>query len=128
MCAKKGKRMWFLYHSLEIRGEIFTIKGNKRIFITSHDYIYIYNIDETSAKPILQNVFGNYMQCTSVLLSSQGERYIITYKRQEQGFQIYRKKFFHNFRTPILQENFENAKGLDIEALDSIIIANSAEI
>ena len=82
-CPKKGKRMWQLYHYLDIMGEIFSINGNDNIFITSSEHIYTYQIDGETLCPKLQNVVNNYMQCTSVLVSSRGVRYLVAYKRHE---------------------------------------------
>ena len=116
--------MWNLYHHLDIMGEIFYINGNDNIFITSPEHIYIYQIDSETLSPVLQNVVSNYMQCSSVLVSSLGLRYFVAYKRHETSFMIYKKKFFHSFRTPICNEELEYAQGLDLSRHKIFAIAN----
>lgn len=58
-----GERKWDLYHSIEIRGLIYYIKGNVRIQITTDEKVYFYKIDKDTLWPELDNVMYNYMNC-----------------------------------------------------------------
>ena len=64
------------------------------------------------------------MQCTSVLVSSQGVRYLVAYKRHEASFFIFKKKYFHSFRTPICNEELDYAQGIDLSTRNTFAIAN----
>ena len=41
---------------------------------------------------------------------------------------IFKKKFFHSFRTPICNDELEYAQGLDLSKLDTLVIANLSQI
>jgi len=58
-----GKRYWKQYHSLEVRGFIYYIKGNIRIQVTTDEKIYFYLINKETFMPILENVMFNFMNC-----------------------------------------------------------------
>jgi hypothetical protein len=49
---------------------------------------------------------------------------MITYKRREKGIHVYRKKYFHNFRTPINHNSHENTHGIDLELPGVLILAD----
>lgn len=56
-------KKWTPYHTLNIRGFIYFIKGNVRIQITTDDKIYFYLIDLETFEPKLENVMFNFMGC-----------------------------------------------------------------
>ena len=64
------------------------------------------------------------MQCTSVLVSSRGVRYLVAYKRHEASFFIFKKKYFHSFRTPICNEELDYAQVIDLSTRNTFTIAN----
>lgn len=57
------KRDWVLYHTLEIRGFVYYMKGNIRIQISTAEKVYFYIIDKETLEPELENVMYNYMNC-----------------------------------------------------------------
>lgn len=73
------KRSWKHYHTISARGQIYYIKGNIRIQITTNDKIYFYLVDKTTLEPTLENVMKNYMQCDQMMFGSK-VKYGITYK------------------------------------------------
>lgn len=58
------EKSWKCYCTLEHRGFIYFIKGNKRIQITTDKKIYVYLIDPETFMPKLENVINNFMNCT----------------------------------------------------------------
>ena len=74
-----GKKVWKQYHSIEMRGFIYYIKGNVRIQLTTDDKIYFYKIDKKTLMPELENVMFNYMGCNQCMFGSL-VRYAVTYK------------------------------------------------
>ena len=52
---------WVNYHTLNVSGEIFFIKGNKRFQVTTNEFIYFYLIDFDTYEPSLENVMLNFM-------------------------------------------------------------------
>lgn len=124
---------WKQYKVIEARGFIYYIKGNVRIQITTDEKIYFYLIDQVTLEPILENVMYNYMNCTQMMFGSK-VKYCITYKTNQKSFQIYRRKFLHNFKVTVNNENLEGSKGLEFAKLsvflvtkvDKVIIYNSS--
>ena len=43
--TKKVNEIWRIYHTINERGSIFTIKGNQKIQITTIDKIYYYRME-----------------------------------------------------------------------------------
>ena len=50
-------------------------------------------------------------------------RYGISYKANQPGFQIFTKKYFHNFKVAISNNNFEGAKGVNLSSMNGYIMA-----
>ena len=107
-------RFWKQYNQLDVRGFIYFIKGNKRIQVTTDDKIYFYLIDPETFEPTLENVMFNFMGCNQMMFGSK-VRYGITYKTNQRAFHVYRRKYEHDFRVPILMDNYEGSKGLDLQ-------------
>ena len=49
-------------------------------------------------------------------------RFGITYKEGQPGFQIYSRKYYHNFKISITTKNFEGAVGANIKSLEAYVI------
>lgn len=73
-------KLWTKYKEFEeMRGQIFFIRGNIRIQVTTIDRIYFYLIDKQTFMPRLENVMKNFMQCSQMMFGSR-VRYGISYK------------------------------------------------
>ena len=55
-------------------------------------------------------------------------RYGITYKTNQKAFIVYRRKFIHDFRVPVLLENLEGSMGLDLAKWDTILVSKVDKI
>ena len=51
-------------------------------------------------------------------------KYAITYKVNEQSFELYRKKYNHDFKVPVItKEDFEGAIAMDMPSINSFVVA-----
>ena len=123
-----GESSWDLYHEIKNRGFIYFIKGNKRIQITTDQKIFFYLIDPKTFLPILENVMFNFMNCTQMIFGSK-VKYGITFKTNASSFDIYRRKYEHNFQVNVVSEyNLDGSRGLPIEAMNAFLISKTDRI
>ena len=73
--------------------------------------------------PDLENVMYNFMGCNQTMFGKR-VRYSITYKTNQKSFDIYRRKFMHNLKVCISNDNLEGAFGLSLPKLDVFLVAN----
>jgi len=74
------KKKWLQYHKFdEMRGQIFFIKGNIRIQVTTPEKIYFYMINRETLMPSLENCMRNFMNCSQMMFGTR-VRYGITFK------------------------------------------------
>ena len=116
-------KKWTLYHKINVRGFIYFIKGNIRIQITTDNKIYFYLMDFETFMPTLQNVMFNFMGCNQMMFGSR-VRYGISYKTNQKSFDVYRRRYEHDFKVPITDQNLEGALGLDLPKLAAFLITN----
>ena len=120
--------LWKQYKAFEnMRGQIYFIRGNVRIQVTTDEKIYFYIIDRETCEPRLENVMYNFMQCSQMMFGKR-VRYGITYKNDQSGFQIFTRKYFHNFKVQIDSDDFEGAIGLNMKTIKRYIMARNQEI
>ena len=135
-----GSTNFEFYHNLDKTGEIYTNKGNKTLYIATAEYIYLYSIDQDTLLPHVQYAIRNYMNCTSVVASRVGTRYMITFSLKETNFDIIRKKYFHQFLIPIktrqcgcehesnMKFSYDGAAGLEVLSKNIFVIAKNKTI
>ena len=57
--------LWTEYYQFEdMRGQIYFIKGNVRIQVTTDDIIYFYKVDKETLVPELENAMKNFLKCS----------------------------------------------------------------
>ena len=117
-----GERNWTNYHTLDKKGFIYFIKGNKRIQITTDERIHFYLIDPVTFEPELENVMYNFMNCNQMMFGSR-VRYGITYKTNQKSFDIYRRKYEHDFKVNVVSENYDGSKGLPLESCNAFLVS-----
>lgn len=122
-----GVRKWKLYHTEEVRGFIYYIRGNVRIQIVTDEKIRFYLIDKETLQPILENVMFNFMQCNNMMFGSR-VRYCVTYKTNQKSFDIYRRKYWHDFKVPILNENLEGSVCLELQTMNTFLVSKIDKI
>lgn len=110
-----------------MRGQIYFIKGNVRIQITTDERIYFYLIDPDTQIPTLENVMHNFMGCSQMMFGSR-VRFCVTFKQNEQDFHIWCRKYFHNFKVNISSEDLEGAVGANLSSTKQYIIGKGDKI
>jgi len=93
-----------------MRGQIYYIRGNKRIQVVTDERIYFYLIDPKTFEPTLENVMYNSMNCSQMMYGPK-VKFGITYKTNEPGFTIYTRQHYHNFRVQTSNKNYEGSLG-----------------
>lgn len=86
---------WKQYYKLNIRGFVTLTRGNKRIQVTDETHIYFYSFDE-NYQPVLEGVMRNYLKAMYLAIDPQ-LKYAVSYKTNEQDFEINQKKYHHSF-------------------------------
>ena len=120
--------LWTQYEEFNnMRGQIYFIRGNVRIQVTTDDKVYFYMIDKKTLIPKLENVMYNFMGCSQMMFGPL-VRYSITYKVNEPNFTIYTRKYYHNFKVAITAQNYEGAMGGDLGMTDEYLLAEKTRI
>lgn len=124
----KGRKRWRLYKTFdEMRGQIYFIKGNVRIQVTCEDRVYFFLIDKETFEPTLENVMHNFMKCSQLMFGSR-VRYGISYRVNQPGLIIYTRKYYHNFKVCISNQNYEGAVGDNLKYSYAYILALKKKI
>lgn len=50
-------------------------------------------------------------------------RYGITYKTNQKSFDIYRRKYEHNFRINVVEDNLDGSIGLPMETMNAFLVS-----
>ena len=69
----------------------------------------------------------NYMNC-SVMMFGPLVRFSITYKTNQPGFTNYTRKYYHNFKVAISKKDYEGAKGVSLNSLNSYLMTDGMNI
>ena len=91
------------------------------------ELINFYTIDKTSFEPKLENVMYNNMACSNMMFGSRA-RFCITYKTNQKGFQIYTRKYYHNFKVIIDDQNYGGALGQNLASLCAYVMTHKTKI
>jgi hypothetical protein len=103
-------------------GNVFFVKGNCRIQIVTDEKIYFYKIDGETFLPELENVMNNFMDCSSMMFGMDSS-FCITYKTNERSFEIFRRKFVHDYKVNVVDINLEGSRGLPIESMNAFLVS-----
>lgn len=88
-----------------------------RFQIITDEKIFFYLVDQKTLMPTLENVMNNYMNC-SMMMIGKFVRFAITYKTSQQGFTIYTRSCYHNFKVQLDTEDYEGSHGIDFSTLN----------
>ena len=69
----------------------------------------------------------NFMYCNQMMFGSDLKNGI-TYKTNQNSFEVYSRKYYHNFCVPTVQNNMEGSKGLDLKTMNAFLITKVDEI
>ena len=70
---------------------------------------------------------NNDMGC-SMMMFGAAVRFGIAYKASQQGFRIYSRTQFHNFKVAIDVNNFEGSKGINLDSMDAYALATKTKV
>ena len=56
------------------------------------------------------------------------EKYSIAYKTNEKEFDLYRKKYEHDFKVAVVKEHFEGSKGLFLNQNNCLLVYAKSEV
>lgn len=111
-----------MYHTLEFGGNIFHIKGTWRLQIVTEDKVFFYMMDDHDFMPNIENVMNNYVNCSIMMFGAKGI-YGITYKTNEGNFDVYRRKYIHDYKVPVVNADLDGSKGLPVESMNAFLIS-----
>ena len=117
-----GESEWVNYFTIEKGGNIYFVKGNKRIQIVTDEKIYFYIIDMETFEVTLENVMNNFMNC-SVMMFGKQVKYCITFKNNESGIDIYRKKYEHDFKVCTVEMDLDGSRGLPVMSMNAFLVS-----
>ena len=55
-------------------------------------------------------------------------RYCITYKTNQRSFEVHTRKFDHDFKATVINQNLEGAKGIAINSMNCFIVGHNDKI
>jgi hypothetical protein len=67
------------------------------------------------------------MSCNQMMIGAM-RRYAITYKQNERSFDIYKRKFMHNLRVCLDDNNYEGAKSLEIATSNLMLVSKIDQV
>ena len=70
----------------------------------------------------MENVMFNYMNCNQMMFGSK-VKYSVTYKTNQRSFDIYRRKYWHDFKVPVSDENLEQSIGLELKTMGAYLVS-----
>lgn len=69
----------------------------------------------------------NFMGCSEMMFGSR-VRYGITYKTNQLSFDIYRRKFIHDFKLNVVPCNLDGSRGLPVESMGAFLVSKIDKI
>jgi len=64
----------------------------------------------------------NHMQCSSLIFGSK-VKYGITYKTNTKGFDVYSRKYEHDFKVNVKSENLERCNGISVDTMGRCLVS-----
>ena len=64
----------------------------------------------------------NFMSCNQMMFGSK-VKYSVTYKTNQRSFDIFRRKYWHDFKVPVADENLEQSIGLELKTMGSYLVS-----
>ena len=78
-------------------------------------------MDDHTFIPEIENVMNNYVNCSMMMFGKKGV-YGITYKTNEGNFDVYRRKYIHDYKVPVVNVDLDGSKGLPVESMNAFLI------
>jgi len=55
-------------------------------------------------------------------------KFCLTYKTGQAGFDIYRRKYQHNFKVNVQNDNYEGSLGLELQSMNTFLVTKRDSI
>jgi hypothetical protein len=68
--------------------------------------IYCLEVRDDKFRPVLENTLYNFMKCSQLLLSKNGE-FAVSYKHDQDNLYVYERKYFHDFEVKVDSKDYE---------------------
>ena len=65
---------------------------------------------------------GNYMHCNQMMIGA-AKRFSVTYTSNQNQFDIFTRKYMHNFRVTVDATNFESQIALEISSSNIVLVS-----
>ena len=69
----------------------------------------------------------NYMACNQMMFGPK-VKFCVTFKTNQRSFDVYRRKYSHDFRVPIYTDIMENSFGLEIKSINRFLVSKVDKI
>ena len=79
-------------------------------------------IDLETFEISLENVMNNFMNC-SVMMFGAKVKYGITFKSNEPSFEIYRRKYEHDFKVCAVEMDLDGSRGLPVMSMNAFLVS-----
>ena len=126
-CDFTGVLNWKVYTTVELRGFLYYMPGNVRIQITTNEKIFFYIIDLETYMPKLDNVMNNYMRCSQMMFGPR-VNYCLTFMTNQVGFDIYRRKYQHSFKAPIIYDNYDKSCCIELRGTKQVLLSKKDRV
>ena len=90
--------------------------------MTTDEKIFFYLIDPETFVPTLENVMYNFMNCNQMMFGSR-VRTCITYKTKMKNFEVYSRRYEHDFKATVVKDNYEGSLGISIESQRAFMVS-----
>lgn len=90
--------------------------------MTTDEFVYFYLIDKETFMPELENVMYNFMGCNQLMFGSK-VRYGISYKQNQKSFEIFRRKYMHNLKVCVNDEDFSGSQALELVSMNTFLVS-----
>jgi hypothetical protein len=84
--------------------------------------VYFYIIDKETFMPELENVMQNFMNCSQMMFGSK-VKYGITYKTNNKSIDIHRRKYEHDFRLNVIEDDLDGSRGLPVDSMNAFLVS-----
>ena len=69
----------------------------------------------------------NFMNCSQMMFGSKAH-YCVSFKTNQKSFDIYRRKYEHNFQCNVVSKNCDGSLGLQIESINAFLVSETTMI
>ena len=73
------------------------------------------------------NVMRNFLQCSMAIFGDKG-KYCITFKKDQTDFQLFQRKYLHDFKVHVSVHDYERAFGLSVDEIGQFLVASRGNI